>query len=113
MLDLAESKPDRYLTPDEILGIVKWRYRICNYLFNAGAIWMAAGISVLLMMVLFNVRLNGLFWFAEATGCAVFTVAFTLTLAIYRCPVCDTYLSRFRPDKLRCPNCNAQVKEAQ
>ena len=43
-------------------------------------------------------------------GVAINTVGFAITLAIYRCPACDTYLGRLRKDKLRCPGCDAKVK---
>jgi rubrerythrin len=43
-------------------------------------------------------------------GFGIFSAAFALTLAIYRCPVCDRYLSRFRPRKELCPNCGANIR---
>src|SRR5947207_2217432 len=31
------------VTDEEIVQAVRWRYRICNYLFRLGAIWILAG----------------------------------------------------------------------
>jgi hypothetical protein len=44
------------------------------------------------------------------TGAGIFSAAFALTLAIYRCPVCDRFLSRFRPRKDQCGHCGAKVR---
>ena len=99
------------MPPEEIIRSVKMRFRICNYLFNTGAIWLGLGI---ILGLIFKNRSD--FEFAiEMTmpGVAIYTIALALTLAIYHCPVCDKYLSRFRPDKLRCPQCNAQVRESK
>jgi hypothetical protein len=114
MTDAAENGKRRHLDPDEVLRIAKWRFRICNYVFRAGAVWSvililaAVGMnfvhdpdaSVTLLMLIFAFATTNM-------------IGFALTCAIYRCPVCDQYLSRFRPDKLRCPRCNVQVKEAR
>jgi hypothetical protein len=43
-------------------------------------------------------------------GAGIFSAAVGLTLAIYRCPVCDRYLSRFRSRKELCPHCGAKVR---
>ena len=110
MLEQAESKAARDLSPDEIIRNVGFRFRICNYLFKAAAAWIFFGAAVIVISIAFNVLLRGLFLIAASIGWGLFTAAFTLTLAIYRCPVCDTYLSRFRPDKLHCPGCDAQIK---
>jgi ssDNA-binding Zn-finger/Zn-ribbon topoisomerase 1 len=104
----------RDLASDEIIRLVKERFRICKYLFRLGAIWIAAG-AVLICGFAFSAREDE---FGEAAlnveliGFAIFAAAFALTLAIYRCPVCDKYLSRFRADKFRCPRCGAQIKES-
>lgn len=94
-----------------IIKEVRWRYRICNYLFTTGMLWWAAG------------YIGGIFirkpgesvgegWNAVSlVGAGIFSAAVALTLAIYRCPVCDKYLSRFRPDKTKCPRCGARVRE--
>lgn len=44
-------------------------------------------------------------------GAGIFSAVCALTLAIYRCPVCDRYLGRFRPRKELCPNCGAKVRK--
>jgi rRNA maturation protein Nop10 len=33
-----------------------------------------------------------------------------MTFALYRCPVCDHYLSKFRPNKEKCAHCGAKVR---
>jgi hypothetical protein len=103
---------DADLAPDEILRQVRMRYRICNYLFNLAAFWICAGCVLNLVLALshFLDEDSALPLTFILTGFAIFSAAFALTLAIYRCPVCDKYLSRFRPDKLHCPRCNAQVR---
>jgi hypothetical protein len=102
------------LQPEEIIRAVKMRFRICNYLFNTGGIWIGIGGILNLLSAFSNDRsYSEIAFVIMAIGIAIFTAAFALTLAIYRCPVCDTYLSRFRPDKLRCPSCNAQVRESK
>jgi hypothetical protein len=102
------------LAPDEILRQVRMRFRICNYLFNASAIWILLGYLVFACSAFARSPGDGsngvLGASLIAVGFGLFTAAFALTLAIYRCPVCDKYLSRFRPDKLHCPRCNAQVR---
>ena len=96
------------MQPEEIIRIVKVRFRICNHLFNIGGIWMGLGV---ILGLIFNNRFDFVIAFQiKIIGFAIFMVAFAMTLAIYRCPVCDTYLSRFRPDKLHCPCCDAKVK---
>lgn len=97
------------MSEEEIVRAVKWRYRICNYLFRLGFAWIIAAI----VMSLFPASLK---WFGESAvtvefiGLGIFSSAFALTLAIYRCPVCDRFLSRFRPQKDRCPHCGAKVR---
>jgi hypothetical protein len=78
-------------------------------LFRLGAIWMVIGL------------LEGAFphlaqW-AELPpetvlliGLAILTSGGAMTFAIYRCPVCDSYLSRFRPDKHQCAHCGVRVR---
>jgi hypothetical protein len=104
------------LPPEEIIRRVKFSYRICSYLFNTGAIWLGLG-GALNFYAIFHDRSaseDPLIWMTVIVliliGTAIFTLAFAVTLAIYRCPVCDKYLSRFRADKLRCPSCDAKVK---
>ena len=109
----------RELSPAEVVRIVKWRFRICGYIFNLGAIWLGLGAVVLALGALYHRRQDmDATWMAiaivlEAVGLAIFTLGLAMTFAMYRCPVCDTYLSRFRPDKLRCSSCNAQVRQAE
>jgi hypothetical protein len=100
MLDILKSMP---LAEEEIIEAVRMRYRICNYLFTLGGIWIGAGgiISSFTRELGIMVGLVGL---------GIFTAAFAVTLAIYRCPACDRYLSRFRPDKEECAHCGARVR---
>jgi hypothetical protein len=104
----------RDLAPDEIIRVVKERFRTCNFLFSLGGIWIAVG-ALLLYGLTPIAKYEEFGWAGPCVmliGFAIFTGAFAMTLAIYRCPVCDKYLSRFRADRLRCPKCGAQVKEA-
>jgi len=99
------------LQPDEIIRSVKMRFRICNYLFNTGTIWIGIGAILNVLPAISNDRsYSEIASVVMVIGFAIFTAAFALTLAIYRCPVCDKYLSRFRTDRLCCPGCNARVK---
>jgi hypothetical protein len=106
MPDESKQNTRNDLQPEEIIRAVKMRFRICNYLFNTGAIWIGIGVILL-------VNGDNESFMIEMIGIGIFSIAFALTLAIYRCPVCDKYLSRFRPDKFRCPQCNAQVRESK
>jgi hypothetical protein len=94
----------------DVLKEVRSRYRICNYLFTTGAVWMGAGYAIAFLTKP-GKGLNELWFVVVLIGAGIFSAAFALTLAIYRCPVCDQYLSRFRPDKRKCPRCGVQVRE--
>ena len=97
------------VTEEEVLKAVRWRYRICNYLFRLGIIWLLFGV---VQGFLPNVP-NWMDWLPDSTlliALAIFTTAVAMTLAIYRCPLCDHYLSKFRPDKQRCAHCGARVR---
>ncbi|HLK54297.1 MAG TPA: hypothetical protein VKU42_12640 [Candidatus Angelobacter sp.] len=94
-----------------VIKEVRRRYRICNYLFKTGAAWIFAGYAIALFTK-FQPRWNQLWFVVVTVGFGIFTAAFALTLAIYRCPVCDKYLSRYRPDKRKCPQCGTQVRES-
>ena len=95
------------LTSEEIIRSVQLRFRVCSYLFRLGAIFIFVGFTVNLLhwspseWIPFSI---------ELTGAGIFFSAFVLTLAIYRCPVCDCYLSRFRPRKDQCPHCGAKIR---
>src|SRR5208283_4311903 len=92
----------RSLTEEEIINAVRWRYRICHYLFRLGAIWILTGA----VAGLFATRYQ--WWVVELIGLGIFMSAFALTLAIYRCPVCDHHLSKFWPYKERCAHCGSE-----
>lgn len=95
-----------HLTTEQVIVEVRRRYLICNRLFTVGSlIWLIGMVA--------HLRTNQGIWLILAyCGLAVFVAAAGLTVAIYRCPVCNKYLSRFRPDKRLCPRCGAQVREA-
>ena len=93
-----------------VLQEVRMRYRICNYLFRLGAIWMLAGYAILFLAKASR-ELNQLGFVVILIGAGIFSAAAALTFAIYRCPVCDKYLSRFRPNKRICPRCGTKVRE--
>jgi hypothetical protein len=51
-------------------------------------------------------------WFPILTvGLGLFTAAFAMTLAIYRCPVCDKYLNKYRPDKRNVRNAERKYEK--
>jgi hypothetical protein len=86
------------------------RFRICNYLFNTGALWCLAGYGGVILTRGAGKDIELICGAIALVGAGIFTCAFALTLAIYRCPACDKYLSRFRPDKTKCPGCGVQVR---
>ena len=95
------------MTSEEIIRSVQLRFRACNYLFRLGAIFLLVGVAFEIL------RWSSSEWIPfsiELTGAGIFFSAFVLTLAIYRCPVCDHYLSRFRPRKDQCPHCETKIK---
>jgi hypothetical protein len=92
-----------------VIQEVHWRYRICNYLFTLGAAWMCAGYAIA-FFTKSGRGLNELWFVVVLVGAGIFSAAVALTFAIYRCPVCDKYLSKYRPDKKKCPQCGAQVR---
>jgi hypothetical protein len=97
------------MTEEEVLKAVRWRYRICNYLFRLGAIWMFVGA----MVSVFATHYEGWHWpgnTVELIGLGILMSGFAMTLAMYRCPVCDHYLSKYRPDKHKCAHCGARVR---
>jgi len=100
------------LSEEEVFRAVRWRFRICNYLFTLGAIWMVVGIIGLLFEgeLHWDAGSGDIPFVTELIGLGIFATAFALTLPIYRCPVCDKYLSRFRPRKEYCPSCGTQVR---
>ncbi len=100
MLATVESMT---LAEEGIVEAVRKRYRMCNYLFTLGAIWIVVG-AVISSFAREVGTIVGL------VGLGIFTVAFAVTLAIYRCPACDRYLSRFRPDKEKCAHCGVRVR---
>lgn len=94
-----------------VIQEVRRRYRICNYLFTTGALWIGAGYAADILTRKSGREMNDPWFAVILVGFGIFSAAFALTLAIYRCPVCDQYLSRFRPDKRKCPGCGTQVRE--
>lgn len=96
------------MTDEEIIGTVRRRYRICNYLFRLGLGWLGIGVAARSLQVDL-----GSWGFPndalEPIGFAIITAALALTFAIYRCPACDRYLSRFRRDKKHCANCGVRA----
>jgi hypothetical protein len=106
----------RELAPEEIIRVVKERFRICNYLFRLWACWLVGALVVTVLPDAIGFNLVGdsqlVFVVLITVGAAIFACAMALTFALYRCPVCDKYLSRFRSDKFHCARCGAQVKES-
>ena len=96
------------MNDEQIVKAVRWRYRICNYLFRLGIAWFFVGaiLSVLPRQPISESTANVI----ELVGVGIFSAAVALTIAIYRCPVCDRYLSRFRPRKDQCSHCQAKIR---
>lgn len=94
------------MNDEDVVKAVRWRYRICNYLFTLGAVWMAIGA---ILGAIAATGLKVLFFTIEMVGFGIFSSAFAMSLAIYRCPACDHFLSRFRPRKDLCGHCGARV----
>jgi len=93
------------MNESEVVKTVAWRSRICSYLFLVGWIWILAGVPAFLWLDFkFGMILL-------CVGFGIFSSAVALTLAIYRCPVCDRYLSVFRPERNKCPRCGAIVRQ--
>jgi energy-converting hydrogenase Eha subunit E len=99
---------------EEVLKSVRIRYRICNYLFKLGFAFLIAGVfgQTITPSLHADPTTTQLFVMIEVVGMGIFLSAFVMTLAIYRCPTCDKYLSRFRPHKEYCPSCGTQVFKA-
>jgi len=109
---MATEATGPILSEEETLRAVRRRFRICSYLFKLGAVWMGIGIIGLMFADTFHsdATFYNIPFVIELVGFGIFSAAFVLTLAIHRCPVCDKYLSRFRPRKEYCPSCGAQVR---
>ena len=98
----------KIMTDEEIIKAVRWRYRICNYLFRLGVIWILVAVVGGILAPRF-----GWDWpqiTIELIGLALLMSGGAMTLAIYRCPACDRYLNKYRPDKERCTHCGAKVR---
>jgi hypothetical protein len=96
---------------EDVIKVVRLRYRVCNYLFTLGAAWYAIGAILGLILRSANaLHARYASVVAEVVGAGIFSAAFAVTLAIYRCPVCDHFLSRFFPRKDQCQHCGAKVR---
>lgn len=93
-----------------MLSAVRWRFRICNYLFRLAIAWFGLATICHLSLPFDRALLDEIAFASEVIAAGIFSTAFALTLAIYRCPVCDKYLSRFRPRKEYCAGCGAKVR---
>jgi hypothetical protein len=98
--------PESKMSDEDVVNAVRWRYRICNYLFRLGMAWFFLG-AILGTLPRQSIATASLI---ELIGAGIFSAAVALSLAIYRCPVCDHFLSRFRPRKDQCPHCGAKVR---
>jgi hypothetical protein len=98
------------LTDAEIQSQVRRNYQLCRYIFNCAFAWLIVAVAVGMADGSLSseppaVSTTVLY----AVGAGIFSVAFTVTLALYRCPVCDKYIHRFRPNKLLCSTCGAHI----
>src|SRR5579864_7437035 len=85
---------------------VRWRFRICNYLFRTSFVWIVVGVAGMMAAPSEN---QTFFFTIGVVGFGIFTTAFALTLAIYRCPACDHFISRFRRRKDQCGFCQTRI----
>ena len=75
--------PNAEMTTEQVILEVRRRYRICNRFFTAGACIWALG-------MLAHALTRRALWLGIAyAGLGIFFIGFGLTLAIYRCPVCN------------------------
>lgn len=105
-MEVAEKKND--LPESEIVAKVRFRYRVCHYLFNLAGLWLLAGYVGLGLSRVEDMRI--LFTVVMVTGVGIFTVAMALSYAVYRCPACDKFIRRFRPSKEHCGACGAKIR---
>ena len=100
-----------------LIGLTKdmrWRFRACSYLFNVGAVWILCGTLLnLLVRLVADRRTQEEFspiWFTlSMVGFGITSAGFALSLAIWRCPVCDKFLRR--TDRYICGKCGATIRE--
>ena len=110
------SAPAAPLTPEDLKNVrtMRIRSRVCRYLFNAAGIWLIVFASFWAWneFGLHNREVaEHIFQLSYLGYTIIMVVAFAVTLAVYRCPACDKYLSRFRKDKLHCPACGTRIYE--
>ena len=105
-MDTAEKKNE--LSESEIIARVRWRYRVCHYFFNLSGGWFLVGYAGLALSHAEDTK--HLFTIITVTGFGIFSAAFALTLAIYRCPVCDKFIRRFRQSKEHCGACGVKIR---
>jgi hypothetical protein len=109
----GEQVTRRDLDPNEIIRLVKERYRVCRYMFVVAAIWVCGGALLYFLWLGFgyqNTHIRLVSFVLQMVGYGTFSIAFAMQLALYRCPICDSFLARRLKDKIRCPRCNAQVR---
>ncbi|HVR11642.1 MAG TPA: hypothetical protein VMW75_26600 [Thermoanaerobaculia bacterium] len=93
---------------------MRWRFRACSYLFNLGGIWFFVGTMLNLLLRFLPSRAvhEESFIFAFVItfiGFGIFSAAFALSRAIYRCPVCDKPLARI--DRYNCGRCGTKIRD--
>jgi hypothetical protein len=113
MQNVSTEVTRRELAPDQIIRIVKERYRVFRYLMVVAGIWVLCGglmYFVWLGLAYSNSSLRMVAFVLQMAGLLTMTIALAVQRAIYRCPVCDTFLGRKLKGKYFCPNCDTQVK---
>jgi hypothetical protein len=93
---------------------MRWRFRACSYLFGVGAVWIFCGTLVNVLFHLLADRRTQEeslpIWFTlSMVGFGITSAGFALSLAIWRCPVCDRFLRR--TDRYSCGKCGATIRE--
>jgi hypothetical protein len=112
---MATGTVENKLSDEDVICSVRWRFRICGYLFKLAFAWLILGFvfGVFVGSNHLDSTADSIWIALELVGVGIFSAAFTITLAIYRCPVCNKYLSRFRPRKEYCPSCGSRIQEAK
>ena len=96
------------MNDEDVIKAVGLRYRIGKCLISSAICWSAGG-QILRHFAPDSLRDSPYCIGILVTGWAMYVIAFAVTFAIYRCPVCDHFLKRFRPRKDQCGHCGAKV----
>jgi hypothetical protein len=94
-----------------VIAAVRKNRRLCKYLYRAAVAWIAVGaFGTIYCTMLGSMPWRIAFTTMEFIGFGIISVAAAVTQAINRCPLCDTYISRFRKNKSTCGSCGMQIQ---